>query len=242
MFSLSHNVCCKNWVRTIYILRRECLYKPINAPSRTGKIPSKLSTVSVWESRLGKWISIMREQNLDWDEESQGVEVTQHRTERGGQTGHQRERNTQEVHATQGVGWIPQVRNWGLPCLNCMRGNQLPRSTSGWCQAYLGQVCSPGSFPFIGLKGTPAYQPMTGKLWVCHLDRKTQSRVRDTEVHQAPLSMGFSRQGCWRGLPCPPPGDLPDPGIEPVSLSSPALANSLPLVPSGKPCCRLTIP
>ena len=30
---------------------------------------------------------------------------------------------------------------------------------------------------------------------------------------QAPLSMGFSRQECWSGLPCPPPGDLPDPGI-----------------------------
>jgi len=33
--------------------------------------------------------------------------------------------------------------------------------------------------------------------------------------HQAPLSMGFSRQECWRGLPFPPPGDLPDPGIKP---------------------------
>ena len=41
---------------------------------------------------------------------------------------------------------------------------------------------------------------------------------------QAPLSMGVSRQECWSGLPCPPPGDLPDPGIEPVSLVSPALA------------------
>ena len=36
--------------------------------------------------------------------------------------------------------------------------------------------------------------------------------------------MGFSRQECWSGLPCPPPGDLPDPGIEPTSLMSPALA------------------
>ena len=36
--------------------------------------------------------------------------------------------------------------------------------------------------------------------------------------------MGFSRQGHWSGLPAPPPGDLPDPGIEPVSLMSPALA------------------
>ena len=41
---------------------------------------------------------------------------------------------------------------------------------------------------------------------------------------QAPLSMGFSRQEYWRGLPCPPPGDVPHPGIEPRSLSSPALA------------------
>ena len=39
------------------------------------------------------------------------------------------------------------------------------------------------------------------------------------------LSMGFSRQEYWSGLPCPPPGDLPDPGIEPESLVSPALAD-----------------
>ena len=36
-------------------------------------------------------------------------------------------------------------------------------------------------------------------------------------------SMGFSRQEYWSGLPCPPPGDLPDPGMEPTSLMSPAL-------------------
>ena len=36
--------------------------------------------------------------------------------------------------------------------------------------------------------------------------------------------MGFSRQKYWSGLPFPPPGDLPNPGIEPVSLASPALA------------------
>ena len=41
---------------------------------------------------------------------------------------------------------------------------------------------------------------------------------------QAPLFMGFSTQEYWSGLPCPPPGDLPDPGTEPVSLLSPALA------------------
>ena len=41
---------------------------------------------------------------------------------------------------------------------------------------------------------------------------------------QAPLSLGFFRQEYWRGLPSPPPGDLPNPGIEPMSLTSPALA------------------
>ena len=43
-------------------------------------------------------------------------------------------------------------------------------------------------------------------------------------AYQAPLSMGFSRQEYWSGLPCPPPGDLPDLGIQPTSLMSPALA------------------
>ena len=43
-------------------------------------------------------------------------------------------------------------------------------------------------------------------------------------AHQTPLSMGFSRQEYWSGLPCPPPEDLPDLGIEPVSLMSLALA------------------
>ena len=45
-----------------------------------------------------------------------------------------------------------------------------------------------------------------------------------TVACQALLFMGFSWQEYWTGLPCPPPGDLPDPGIEPASLMSPALA------------------
>ena len=44
-----------------------------------------------------------------------------------------------------------------------------------------------------------------------------------TVAHQAPLFMRFSRQEFWNGLPFPPPGDLPDPGIEPTFLMSPAL-------------------
>ena len=45
-----------------------------------------------------------------------------------------------------------------------------------------------------------------------------------TVAHWAPLSMGFSRQEYWMGLQCPPPGDLPDPGIKPKSLVLPTLA------------------
>ena len=57
-----------------------------------------------------------------------------------------------------------------------------------------------------------------------HFSRVRLSVTTWTAAHQAPLSMGFSRQEDWRGLPCPPAGDLPDPGIEPASLMSPPLA------------------
>ena len=57
-----------------------------------------------------------------------------------------------------------------------------------------------------------------------------------TAAHQTPLSMGFSRQEYWSGLPCPPPGDLPDSGTEPMSPVSPAMqVDSLPLSQPGKP-------
>ena len=57
-----------------------------------------------------------------------------------------------------------------------------------------------------------------------------------TVAHQVPLSMGFSRQEYWSGLPCPPPADLPSPGIEPASPIPPALqADSLPTESAGKP-------
>ena len=50
---------------------------------------------------------------------------------------------------------------------------------------------------------------------VCHV----QLSVTPWTSHQAPLSMGFSRQESWSGLPCPPPGDLPHAGIEPGFVS-----------------------
>ena len=54
-----------------------------------------------------------------------------------------------------------------------------------------------------------------------------------TVACQAPLSMEFSRQQYWSGLPFPSPGDLPDPGIEPKS--SALQADTLPSEPSEKP-------
>ena len=59
--------------------------------------------------------------------------------------------------------------------------------------------------------------------------------LRNPMDHQAPLSMGFFRQEYWSGLPCPPSGDLPDPGIEPASPALPGgFFND---EPPGKPVC-----
>ena len=56
-----------------------------------------------------------------------------------------------------------------------------------------------------------------------------------TVAHQAPLSKGFPRQEYWSRLPYPPSGDLPDPGIKPMPLASPALAGGFFIpAPPGK--------
>ena len=64
-------------------------------------------------------------------------------------------------------------------------------------------------------------------MWACVLSCFSRVRLFATLwtiACQAPLSMGFSRQKSWSELPFPPPGDLPDPGIEPTS---PAFASRL---------------
>ena len=55
----------------------------------------------------------------------------------------------------------------------------------------------------------------------------SDSATPQTVAHQAPLSIGFSRQEYRSGLSCPPPVDLPNPGIKPKSLMCPALAGRL---------------
>ena len=59
--------------------------------------------------------------------------------------------------------------------------------------------------------------------FVCMYDQLLQLCLTLTVAHQAPLCMGFSRQKYWSGFPCPPPGDLPYPGITPMSPAAPAL-------------------
>ena len=72
-----------------------------------------------------------------------------------------------------------------------------------------------------------------------HFSPVQLSATQWTVARQGPQFMEFPRQEYWSGLPCPLPGDLPDPWIEPRSLSSPALGGSLPLVPPGKPVLNI---
>ena len=68
--------------------------------------------------------------------------------------------------------------------------------------------------------GPEVILPPSGGLCV----RSRRTRISWTVARQAPLSMGFSWLEYWSGLPCAPPGDLPNPGMEPTSPLSPALA------------------
>ena len=74
---------------------------------------------------------------------------------------------------------------------------------------------------------------------VCVLSRLSRGQLFATLwtiACQAPPSTGFSRQEYWNGLPCPPPGDLPHPGIEPTSPTSPASQTDyFTAEPWGKP-------
>ena len=91
-----------------------------------------------------------------------------------------------------------------------------------WCSSLLERSSRP-----VILQNLCAYKP-PGKCYSlsCGL-------TLWTGAHRAPLSMGFSRQESWSGLPCPSPVDLPNPGIEP---KSPTLqADSLPTELPGKP-------
>ena len=79
-------------------------------------------------------------------------------------------------------------------------------------------------------------------MYACVLSRFSYVQLFETLwtiACQAPLSVGFSRQESWSGVPCPPPGDLLNPGIEPSLCLSLCLLHwqtgSLQLAPPGKP-------
>ena len=72
------------------------------------------------------------------------------------------------------------------------------------------------------------YHSLLNVLHVCVLSRFSRVQLFETlwtAAHQAPLSMGFPRQEYWGGFPCPLPGHLLNPGIEPVSFKCPTLAS-----------------
>ena len=90
------------------------------------------------------------------------------------------------------------------------------------------QLSRPGSLCF-DLVILTAHAHIFTKGWLMHFCVWMLSHVQLfatpwTAAHQAPLSMGFSSLEHWSGLPFPPPGDLPDPGVGHASLASPALA------------------
>ena len=82
-----------------------------------------------------------------------------------------------------------------------------------------------------------AWPALSSQSHVCMLSRFSRVQLNvtpGTVACQASLSMGFSWQEYWSGLPCPPPGDLPKPGMKPTSLKTPSLAGRS-LAPPGKP-------
>ena len=108
-----------------------------------------------------------------------------------------------------------------------------------------------------GQRSLTCYSPWVTKSWIWLSDWTIKTKMQKIKVkvnslscvqlfatlwtvaHQAPLSMGFSRQEYWSGLPFPSPGDLPDPGIEP---GSPALqSDALPSEPPGTNVNKFTI-
>ena len=85
------------------------------------------------------------------------------------------------------------------------------------------QVCEKSPWGHLILRNHSSLHCMRGCM-LGHFSCERLFVTLWTIAHQAPLSMGFSRQEYWSGLPCSPPGDLPDPGIKPAPLTSPALS------------------
>ena len=102
----------------------------------------------------------------------------------------------------------------GQGAVSSSRGSSQPRDQT-WVR----------SLTFPALAGGVFTTSATWEAPVCYvMSVMSDSTAPGTVAFQAPLSIRFSRREYWNGLPFSPPGDLPNPGIEPASLTSPALA------------------
>ena len=111
-----------------------------------------------------------------------------------------------------GLQMVQTLQEWRFGWLHLVRNMTILGACWRQRSHQIGSACMPSRFSCFQLFESP---------W--------------TVACQAPLSMGFFRKEYWSGFPFPPPRDLPNPGIEPASLMSPALqVDSLPLEPPGK--------
>ena len=99
-----------------------------------------------------------------------------------------------------------------------------PVSTMGRLMCPAQSINSPSLFPPWETQ-LSVLMCVWGGWRVCMLSRVWLFATLWTVIPQAPLPMEFSRQEYWSGLPCPPPGELPDSGIEPAPPTSPAWAS-----------------
>ena len=125
------------------------------------------------------------------------------------------------------IRW-PKYWSFSLSTSPAVKPQDWPLGWTGWLRCYRRTERSWNTL-LLFIAGAAVRGAVTGPLCVtvfCIVRMRcaplSHSAVSDSETpwavaRQAPLSMGFSRQEYWSGLPCPPPGDLLDPGTEPRS-------------------------
>ena len=130
---------------------------------------------------------------------------------------------------------------WGSIC------TMYPIASSHWPSTFL--LLSKSILPSLACSAYDIWNPFLFPALLSHVHARMLNHFRHVQLFvilwitvacHTPLTLGFSRQEYWSGLPYPPPGDLPHPGIEPMSPASPAMQeDSLPTEPRGKPPASL---